>query len=190
MCDLDCVSFCLRVLTVLTLFFSSLLFSLPLPTCFLHSTTTVPSNTSIVLYPTPLVLHSTVEMDHPTFLTLSPTPPTPRHLLPVWATLPPEDAHEIVRNQELRYNPTLDVTTVSSMIRRVSTDLSNQFASKGFNYGFVEFDDPGAAERAMQTLNGRRIHQSVSLQLLCFSRASTSLRPLDLLASRVGDPAR
>lgn len=30
------------------------------------------------------------------------------------------------------------------------------------NYGFVEYDDPGAAERAMQTLNGRRIHQSVS----------------------------
>ncbi|CAI7650957.1 unnamed protein product [Penicillium manginii] len=36
----------------------------------------------------------------------------------------------------------------------------NQFNTKGYNYGFVEFDDPGAAERAMQTLNGRRIHQS------------------------------
>jgi nucleolysin TIA-1/TIAR len=34
-----------------------------------------------------------------------------------------------------------------------------QFQSKGFNYGFVEYDDPGAAERAMQTLNGRRVHQ-------------------------------
>jgi len=33
--------------------------------------------------------------------------------------------------------------------------------SKGFNYGFIEYDDPGAAERAMQTLNGRRVHQSV-----------------------------
>ncbi|KAH7313304.1 hypothetical protein B0I35DRAFT_269776 [Stachybotrys elegans] len=32
--------------------------------------------------------------------------------------------------------------------------------AKGFNYGFVEYDDPGAAERAMQTLNGRRVHQS------------------------------
>lgn len=40
---------------------------------------------------------------------------------------------------------------------------SQQFNSKGYNYGFVEFDDPGAAERAMQTLNGRRIHQSVSV---------------------------
>ncbi len=40
------------------------------------------------------------------------------------------------------------------------TNLGSQ--SKGFNYGFVEYDDPGAAERAMQTLNGRRIHQSVS----------------------------
>ncbi|KAI1213124.1 uncharacterized protein F4807DRAFT_413012 [Annulohypoxylon truncatum] len=31
---------------------------------------------------------------------------------------------------------------------------------KGYNYGFVEYDDPGAAERAMQTLNGRRVHQA------------------------------
>lgn len=38
------------------------------------------------------------------------------------------------------------------------TDFSPQFQSKGFNYGFVEYDDPGAAERAMQTLNGRRVH--------------------------------
>lgn len=33
--------------------------------------------------------------------------------------------------------------------------------AKGYNYGFVEYDDPGAADRAMQTLNGRRVHQSV-----------------------------
>lgn len=41
--------------------------------------------------------------------------------------------------------------------------------AKGFNYGFVEYDDPGAAERAMQTLNGRRVHQSVhqTLSPLC-----------------------
>lgn len=38
---------------------------------------------------------------------------------------------------------------------------SLQFQSKGYNYGFIEFDDPAAAERAMQTLNGRRVHQSV-----------------------------
>ncbi|KAI0879209.1 hypothetical protein GGS24DRAFT_232852 [Hypoxylon argillaceum] len=30
----------------------------------------------------------------------------------------------------------------------------------GYNYGFVEYDDPGAAERAMATLNGRRVHQA------------------------------
>ncbi|KAL6708574.1 E3 ubiquitin-protein ligase pub1 [Coniothyrium glycines] len=30
----------------------------------------------------------------------------------------------------------------------------------GFNYGFVEYDDPGAAERGMATLNGRRIHNN------------------------------
>lgn len=36
-----------------------------------------------------------------------------------------------------------------------------QFQAKGLNYGFVEYDDPLAAERAMATLNGRRVHQSV-----------------------------
>lgn len=36
----------------------------------------------------------------------------------------------------------------------------NVGASKGFNYGFIEYDDPGAAERAMATLNGRRVHQA------------------------------
>jgi len=40
-----------------------------------------------------------------------------------------------------------------------STNIQQQFQSKGYNYGFVEYDDPGAAERAMQTLNGRRVHQ-------------------------------
>ena len=34
------------------------------------------------------------------------------------------------------------------------------FAAKGANYGFVEYDDPAAAERAMVSLNGRRVHQS------------------------------
>jgi len=39
-------------------------------------------------------------------------------------------------------------------------ELTNeQFQSKGYNYGFVEYDDPQGAERAMQTLNGRRVHQ-------------------------------
>ncbi|RMZ85604.1 hypothetical protein DV737_g691, partial [Chaetothyriales sp. CBS 132003] len=33
------------------------------------------------------------------------------------------------------------------------------YNSKGFNYGFVEYDDPSGAERAMNTLSGRRVHQ-------------------------------
>jgi nucleolysin TIA-1/TIAR len=32
------------------------------------------------------------------------------------------------------------------------------YNAKGANYGFVEYDDPAAAERAMSTLNGRRVH--------------------------------
>ena len=34
-------------------------------------------------------------------------------------------------------------------------------SSKGLNYGFVEYDDPASAHRAMETLNGRRVHLSV-----------------------------
>lgn len=41
-----------------------------------------------------------------------------------------------------------------------NADLEKQFQGKGLNYGFVEYDDPGAAERAMSTLNGRRVHNS------------------------------
>lgn len=60
-----------------------------------------------------------------------------------------------------------------------------QFASKGFNYGFVEFDDPGAAERAMQTLNGRRIHQSVRSSISPFRAVGHFFVFLELLCCRV-----
>ncbi|KAK5117792.1 hypothetical protein LTR85_008767 [Meristemomyces frigidus] len=42
---------------------------------------------------------------------------------------------------------------------KIIPDKNEQFQSKGYNYGFVEYDDPQSAERAMQTLNGRRVHQ-------------------------------
>ncbi|KAL5417089.1 hypothetical protein PMIN04_007865 [Paraphaeosphaeria minitans] len=42
----------------------------------------------------------------------------------------------------------------------VEATIGVQMSQKGFNYGFVEFDDPAAAERAMQTLNGRRVHNN------------------------------
>ncbi|KAF2102715.1 hypothetical protein NA57DRAFT_31471 [Rhizodiscina lignyota] len=45
-------------------------------------------------------------------------------------------------------------------VQSVKIIPDKNYQSKGFNYGFVEYDDPGAAERAMQTLNGRRIHQA------------------------------
>ncbi|KAL9082990.1 MAG: hypothetical protein Q9159_006049 [Coniocarpon cinnabarinum] len=43
-------------------------------------------------------------------------------------------------------------------VQAVKIIPDKNFQSKGFNYGFVDFDDPGAAERAMQTLNGRHVH--------------------------------
>ena len=46
------------------------------------------------------------------------------------------------------------------MVRSTKLTIEwEQFQSKGYNYGFVEYDDPQCAERAMQTLNGRRVHQ-------------------------------
>lgn len=56
--------------------------------------------------------------------------------------------------------PTHPLHTFASRSLPLLTVISVQ--SKGLNYGFVEYDDPGAAERAMSTLNGRRVHQSVS----------------------------
>jgi hypothetical protein len=47
---------------------------------------------------------------------------------------------------------------------------------QGFNYGFVEYDDPGAAERGMQTLNGRRIHNNVSDTVCDLSLVLTKAR--------------
>lgn len=44
--------------------------------------------------------------------------------------------------------------------------LTAMAQAKGSNYGFVEYDDPAAAERAMSSLNGRRVHSTVS-QLSC-----------------------
>ncbi|KAF2181926.1 hypothetical protein K469DRAFT_670298 [Zopfia rhizophila CBS 207.26] len=45
-------------------------------------------------------------------------------------------------------------------VQNVKIIPDKNFQSKGFNYGFVEYDDPAAAERAMQTLNGRRVHNT------------------------------
>ncbi|KAJ5806501.1 RNA recognition motif domain eukaryote [Penicillium pulvis] len=56
--------------------------------------------------------------------------------------------------------PDKNVSDSDTSLPRQFRDATPTFNSKGYNYGFVEFDDPGAAERAMQTLNGRRIHQS------------------------------
>lgn len=58
---------------------------------------------------------------------------------------------------------------------------ANSAQAKGYNYGFVEYDDPGAAERAMQTLNGRRVHQAVS----CLQPGWSRLRLIDSKEIRV-----
>ncbi|KAI9890094.1 MAG: hypothetical protein M1814_004493 [Vezdaea aestivalis] len=53
-----------------------------------------------------------------------------------------------------------EIFGISGHIQNVKIIPDKNYQSKGFNYGFVEFDDPGAAEKAMSTLNGRRIHNS------------------------------
>lgn len=54
----------------------------------------------------------------------------------------------------------LTPSPLSALLPLHNANCVTQLQSKGFNYGFVEYDDPGAAERAMQTLNGRRVHQA------------------------------
>jgi hypothetical protein len=59
---------------------------------------------------------------------------------------------------------------------RNSLITTQEQQAKGFNYGFVEYDDPGAAERAMQTLNGRRVHQAVSVLKTALVMTSDTFR--------------
>jgi len=66
--------------------------------------------------------------------------------------------------QNVKIIPDKNVSGPSPWLRwRASKNKCSLYSTqaKGFNYGFVEYDDPGAAERAMQTLNGRRVHQMV-----------------------------
>ncbi|TVY59688.1 Oligouridylate-binding protein [Lachnellula suecica] len=62
--------------------------------------------------------------------------------------------------QNVKIIPDKNVGAVNSLMENFRSANAGQEQSKGFNYGFVEYDDPGAAERAMQTLNGRRVHQA------------------------------
>jgi len=69
-------------------------------------------------------------------------------------------------NKRALYVGGLDPRVTEEVLRQIFETTGHVQSVKiipdknGFNYGFVEYDDPGAAERAMQTLNGRRIHQS------------------------------
>ncbi|KAF2740158.1 hypothetical protein EJ04DRAFT_234076 [Polyplosphaeria fusca] len=58
------------------------------------------------------------------------------------------------------FETTGHVQSVKIIPDKSSSASPSPIGEKGFNYGFVEYDDPGAAERAMQTLNGRRIHNT------------------------------
>jgi nucleolysin TIA-1/TIAR len=40
------------------------------------------------------------------------------------------------------------------------------------NYGFVEYDDPAAAENAMSTLNGRKVLGKVDAAAWCSSTST------------------
>ncbi|KAH8599625.1 hypothetical protein B0O99DRAFT_649625 [Bisporella sp. PMI_857] len=59
-------------------------------------------------------------------------------------------------NKRALYVGGLDPRVTEDNVKIIPDKNVGAFQSKGFNYGFVEYDDPGAAERAMQTLNGRR----------------------------------
>lgn len=71
-------------------------------------------------------------------------------------------------NKRALYIGGLDMRVTEDMLKQifetsghvVSVKIIPDKNSKGFNYGFVEYDDPGAADRAMNTLNGRRVHNS------------------------------
>ncbi|ODA77117.1 hypothetical protein RJ55_07635 [Drechmeria coniospora] len=59
-------------------------------------------------------------------------------------------------NKRALYIGGLDQRVTEDVLRQIFETTGHVQNAKGYNYGFVEYDDPGAAERAMQTLNGRR----------------------------------
>ncbi|KAK9453613.1 hypothetical protein V1511DRAFT_448780, partial [Dipodascopsis uninucleata] len=71
-------------------------------------------------------------------------------------------------NKRVLYVGGLDPRVLEDMLREIfevaghvqSVKIIPDKNHRGFNYGFVEYDDPAAAQTAMQTLNGRHIHQS------------------------------
>ncbi|KAK9358976.1 hypothetical protein V1504DRAFT_459375 [Lipomyces starkeyi] len=71
-------------------------------------------------------------------------------------------------NKRVLYVGGLDPRVLEDMLRDIfevaghvqSVKIIPDRNHKGYNYGFVEYDDPNAAQTAMQTLNGRTIHQS------------------------------
>jgi len=69
-------------------------------------------------------------------------------------------------NKRALYVGGLDPRVTEDVLRQIFETTGHVQSVKiipdktGFNYGFVEYDDPGAAERGMQTLNGRRIHNN------------------------------
>ncbi|KAI5306909.1 hypothetical protein KEM56_006470 [Ascosphaera pollenicola] len=71
-------------------------------------------------------------------------------------------------NKRALYVGGLDQRVTDDVLRQIFETTGHVLSVKiipdknhrGLNYGFVEYDDPGAAERAMHNLNGRRVHQS------------------------------
>lgn len=69
-------------------------------------------------------------------------------------------------NKRALYVGGLDPRVTEDVLRQIFETTGHVQSVKiipdknGFNYGFVEYDDPAAAERGMQTLNGRRIHNN------------------------------
>ena len=68
----------------------------------------------------------------------------------------PVHRHRIFPDLESSYPCTLHSLVIYDI-----AEANGYTQSKGFNYGFIEYDDPGAAERAMASLNGRSVHQQV-----------------------------
>ncbi|KAK5736257.1 E3 ubiquitin-protein ligase pub1 [Elasticomyces elasticus] len=106
---------------------------------------------------------------------LSALPPSSAIMSPLSANALGEQQAASVRraapepNKRALYVGGLDPRVTEDVLKQIFETTGNvqsvkiipdkNFQSKGYNYGFVEYDDPQHAERAMQTLNGRRVHQ-------------------------------
>ncbi|KAK3114245.1 E3 ubiquitin-protein ligase pub1 [Teratosphaeriaceae sp. CCFEE 6253] len=148
--------------------------SLPMPVTHIMGPDGFGNGTPTNMPPPSLPPISIPQNNNNVMAALSALPPSSAIMSPLSANALGEQAAQARRaapepNKRALYVGGLDPRVTEDVLKQIFETTGHvqsvkiipdkNFQSKGYNYGFVEYDDPQCAERAMQTLNGRRVHQ-------------------------------